>query len=239
MEDYILTLLAINIKKAGYQAKKPIISNVKFSIEPGELIGMIGSNGAGKSTTIKSILDELPFMEGEIEGFENITYSYIPERPVFYQELTLWEHFEFVAAVESLGESNLSYAKEILKRFHLFDRMHEFPETFSKGMQQKGMITLALFTKPNLLIIDEPFMGLDPGSTNLFLNMLEEEQANGVGILMCTHILDTAERICDSFIVIEKGTVKAQGTFDEVLMQCRVTDNSLYSCISMEEINVE
>lgn len=231
MGGYIVTLLAINIKKGGYQAKKPVISNIKFSIEPGKLIGMIGSNGAGKSTTIKSILGELPSMEGEIKGFEDITYSYIPERPVFYQELTLWEHFEFVAAVECLEESNLSYAKEILKRFHLLDRIHEFPETFSKGMQQKGMITLALFTRPDLLIIDEPFMGLDPGSTRLFLNMIEEEQANGVGILMCTHILDTAERICDSFVVIEEGTMKAKGTLSEVLTQCGATDNSLYSCI--------
>ncbi len=234
-----MTLLAIKIKKGGYQTKKPIISNIKFSIEPGKLIGMIGSNGAGKSTTIKSILGELPFMEGEIDSFENIKYSYIPERPVFYQELTLWEHFEFVAAVEELGESKLSYAKEILKRFHLFDRIHEFPEAFSKGMQQKAMITLAFFTKPDLLIIDEPFMGLDPGSTKLFLNMLEEKQTNGVGILMSTHILDTAERICDSFIVIEKGTMKAKGTLSEVLSQCGVEDNSLYSCISMEENNIE
>lgn len=144
-----------------------------------------------------------------------------------------------MAAVEELGEVHLSYAKEILKRFHLFDRIHEFPETFSKGMQQKGMITLALFTKPDLLIIDEPFMGLDPGSTRLFLNMLKEIRTNGAGILMCTHILDTAERICNSFIVIEKGTVKAKGTLSEVLSQCGATDNSLYSCISMEEITVE
>lgn len=82
-------------------------------------------------------------------------------------------------------------------------------------------------------------MGLDPGSTRLFLNMIEEKRTNGTGILMCTHILDTAERICNSFIVIEKGTVKAKGTLNEVLSQCGATDNSLYSCISMEEINVE
>lgn len=234
-----MSTLTVNIIKSGYSHENPTISNIEFAIEPGEILGMIGSNGAGKSTTIKSILGEFPFMEGKIEGFENTRYSYIPERPVFYQELTLWEHFEFVAAVEELGESNLSYANEILKKFHLFDRIHEFPETFSKGMQQKAMITLAFFTKPNLLIIDEPFMGLDPGSTKLFLNMLEEIQTKGVGILMCTHILDTAERICDSFIVIEKGTMKAKGTLSEVLSQCGVEDNSLYSCISMEENNIE
>lgn len=234
-----MSRLTVNIIKSGYSPETPTISNIQFTIEPEEIIGIIGSNGAGKTTTIKSILGVVPFMEGEIEGFENIRYSYIPERPVFYQDLTLWEHFEFVAAVEELNESKLSYAKELLERFLLIERIHEFPETFSKGMQQKAMLALAFFTKPNLLIIDEPFMGLDPGSTKLFLNMLEEIKSNGVGVLMCTHILDIAERICDSFIVIEKGTMKAKGKLNDVLAQCGAADNSLYSCISMEENNNE
>lgn len=234
-----MTLIKININQAGYQANQPTISNIQFQVKRGELIGLIGSNGAGKSTTIKSILGELPFIDGEINGLEHITYAYIPERPVFYQELTLWEHFEFVSAVESLSESNLTYAKEILQKLRLLSHLHEFPDTFSKGMQQKGMIALALFTNPDLLIIDEPFMGLDPGSTTLFLHLMEEERANGTGILMCTHILDTAERICDGFVVIEKGTVKANGTLNEVLAQCQALENNLYACISVEEDDSE
>ena len=158
---------------------------------------------------------------------------------MFYQELTLWEHFEFINAVEKLDETNLIQAKEILKKFHLAERIHEFPGTFSKGMQQKSMIAMALFTNPQLLIIDEPFMELDPGSTRLLLMMLEEERKKGTGILMCTHILDTAQRVCDSFVIIEKGTMKAAGTLDEVLAQCGVEDGSLYSCISMEEQGIE
>lgn len=229
-----MALIDININQAGYQADQTTISNIQFQVKRGELIGIIGSNGAGKSTTIKSILGELPFIDGEINGLEHITYAYIPERPVFYQELTLWEHFEFVNAVENLTDNNLTYAKDILRKFYLINQLHEFPETFSKGMQQKAMIALALFTNPDLLIIDEPFMGLDPGSTTLFLNMIEEVRADGTGILMCTHILDTAERICDGFVVIEKGTVKANGTLREVLTQCQAQENSLYACISVE-----
>lgn len=151
----------------------------------------------------------------------------------------MWEHFEFVAAVEQLGESSLEYAIEILKKFRLSGRVHEFPDTFSKGMQQKGMIALALFTKPDLLIIDEPFMGLDPSSTKLLLDLIEEERAKGTGILMCTHILDTAQRVCDSFIIIEKGTMKAVGTLDEILAECGAEDGSLYSCISDEDDSSE
>lgn len=229
-----MSLLDVCIGKAGYELEREVISDVNFSLRPSELVGMIGSNGAGKSTTIKAILSQLTFIEGKINRKEGSTYSYIPERPIFYQELTLWEHFEFVAAVEELDEASLLYAKEILKKFRLLDSLHEFPGTFSKGMQQKGMIALALFTQPDLLIIDEPFMGLDPSSTKLLLNLLEIERERGTGILMCTHILDTAQRVCDSFVIIENGTMKAAGTLNEVLVQCGAEDGNLYSCISIE-----
>ncbi|GIN98796.1 putative ABC transporter ATP-binding protein YthP [Siminovitchia terrae] len=230
-----MPILTVDINKAGYKAQEPVISQVGFKLERSSLTGMIGANGAGKSTTIKAILQELPFVEGNVARKDGTSYSYIPERPIFYDELTLWEHFEFVAAVEQLSEGHLSYAKSLLEKFRLADRIHEFPSTFSKGMQQKGMISLALFTKPDLLIIDEPFMGLDPGSTKMLLDMLDEEKKKGTGILMCTHILDTAQRICDSFIVIEQGTVKACGTLDEVLAKCGAEDGSLYSCIDMAD----
>ncbi|RST57251.1 ABC transporter ATP-binding protein [Siminovitchia terrae] len=230
-----MPILTVDINKAGYKAQEPVISQVGFKLERSSLTGMIGANGAGKSTTIKAILQELPFVEGNVARKDGTSYSYIPERPIFYDELTLWEHFEFVAAVEQLSEGHLSYAKSLLEKFRLADRIHEFPSTFSKGMQQKGMISLALFTKPDLLIIDEPFMGLDPGSTKMLLDMLDEEKKKGTGILMCTHILDTAQRICDSFIVIEQGTVRACGTLDEVLAKCGAEDGSLYSCIDMAD----
>lgn len=233
--DVPLTLLDVDLKNAGYESGKAAVSDVHFFIHSSELVGMIGSNGAGKSTTIKAILSQLPFVEGKVKRKKGSTYSYIPERPVYYHELTLWEHFEFVAAVEKLNESSLLYAKDILKKIRLLKNIHEFPSTFSKGMQQKGMIALALFTKPDLLIIDEPFMGLDPGATRLLLEMLEEEKAKGTGILMCTHILDTAQRICDSFVIIEKGTMKAKGTLSEVLTSCNAEDGSLYSCIADED----
>lgn len=230
-----MALLTVDIEQAGYKPQDAVISQVAFKLERSCLTGMIGANGAGKSTTIKAILQELPFVEGNVIKKEGTTYSYIPERPIFYDELTLWEHFEFVAAVEQLGEEHLTYAKSLLKKFRLAERVHEFPATFSKGMQQKGMIALAMFTNPDLLIIDEPFMGLDPGSTKLLLDMLEEEKEKGTGILMCTHILDTAQRVCDSFVVIEHGTVKACGKLTEVLTKCGAEDGSLYSCITVAD----
>lgn len=230
-----MDILTVDISEAGYQHEKTVISKIQFKIAQSQLVGMIGANGAGKSTTIKAILGQLAFLKGHISDLEQIRYSYIPEHPVFYQELTLWEHFEFISAVEGLGDEQLRVAKELLKKFHLAGREHDFPGTFSKGMQQKSMIAMALFTNPQLLIIDEPFMGLDPASTRLLLMMLDAEREKGTGILMCTHILDTAQKVCDSFVIIEKGTMKAAGTLEEVFEQCEVDDDSLYSCISMGE----
>lgn len=230
-----LSLIHVQINKAGYDQEMDTIHDVNFSIGRAQLVGMIGANGAGKSTTIKAMLNELLDIEGDIQRADGITYSYIPERPVYYDELTLWEHFEFVAAVENLDEHYLQSAKELLRTFRLHDHLHEFPHTFSKGMQQKGMIALALFSSPELLIIDEPFMGLDPKSTKLFLHLLDEERKKGTGILMCTHILDTAQRVCDSFIVMENGTMKANGSLQEVLDLCGATDGSLYSCIDEDD----
>lgn len=230
-----MEIMHVDIQEAGYEKDVATIHNVRFSIEPAQLVGMVGANGAGKSTTIKAMLDQLVYVKGQIQKDHQMTYSYIPERPVYYDELTLWEHIEFVAAVEGLGEQQIDYARDLLRTFRLYTHRHEFPHSFSKGMQQKGMITLALFSQPEFLIIDEPFMGLDPSSTKILLELLEKEKEKGTAILMCTHVLDTAQRVCDSFVVMEKGTLKAKGRLSEVLETCGATDGSLYSCIDEGE----
>ncbi|TYS19866.1 ABC transporter ATP-binding protein [Rossellomorea vietnamensis] len=231
-----MTILKVDIEQGGYEAGKSLIHNVAFSISSGSILGMIGSNGAGKSTTIKGMLGLLPFMEGETDIAEDVTYSYIPERPIYYDELTLWEHIDFVGSVEKIPQNIYKQrGEELLKKYRLFDHAHQFPSTFSKGMQQKGMIVLALLTEPQLLIIDEPFIGLDPNATQLMLRSLEEERSRGAGILMCTHVLDTAQRICDEFVVIDQGTMLASGPLEKVLKECGAEGGSLYDCIPDEE----
>jgi ABC-2 type transport system ATP-binding protein len=231
-----MNILNVDISKGGYETGTPLIHSISFSIKSGKILGMIGSNGAGKSTTIKGMLGLLPFMEGKSDISEGISYSYIPERPIYYDELTLWEHIEFVGTVEKIPQAVYKQkGEELLRKYRLFEHAHQFPTTFSKGMQQKGMIALALLTEPQLLIIDEPFIGLDPNATKLMLKSLEEEKARGAGILMCTHVLDTAQRICDDFVVINKGSLIAAGNLEEVLKECGAEGGSLYDCIPDEE----
>ncbi|MED3570735.1 ABC transporter ATP-binding protein [Cytobacillus praedii] len=229
-----MTLLNVDIQSAGYDKEKEIINNIHFNIKEGELIGLIGPNGAGKSTTIKSILGLLENKEGEISLRENTKYSYVPERPVFYDELTLWEHLDFIAAVEALPDKEYKEkAKDLLEQYKLMEHAHEYPSKYSKGMQQKAMLILAMITSPKVYIIDEPFIGLDPNAMKLFLKLIETEQKRGAGILMSTHVLDTAEKVCDRFLMIHKGQLKAAGTLKDIREQCNLPDGSLYDCFHL------
>ncbi len=229
-----MSLLEVEIQSAGYEQKKEIIREINFTIEKGELVGLIGPNGAGKSTTIKSLLGLIEHLEGTISYIDGITYSYLPERPIFYDELTLWEHLDFVAAVEGLEEKEYKQkANELLNMYKLAEHAHENPTKYSKGMQQKAMLILAMITNPSLYIIDEPFMGLDPNAMKLFLGSMEIEQKRGAGILMSTHVLDTAEKICDRFLMIHNGQLVAKGTLEEIREQCQLPDGSLYDCFHL------
>ncbi|MEH6943470.1 ABC transporter ATP-binding protein [Bacillus sp. JJ722] len=226
-----MSLLSVNIKEAGYVKDEAMIRNIHFSVEKSELIGLIGANGAGKSTTIKGIQQLLPFCEGEIKKETDVLMSYIPERPVFYDELTLQEHIDFLAAVEEIPD-NIVWERitPLLEQFKMLKHVHELPATYSKGMQQKAMIILALMTEPAVLIIDEPFIGLDPIATKLLLELIEHEKERGVGILMCTHVLDTAEKICDRFLLIDQGNLAASGTLEDFQQKCHLPQASLFEC---------
>jgi ABC-2 type transport system ATP-binding protein len=226
-----MSLLTVDIKQAGYEKNQSIIKDIRFSLEKGELIGLIGPNGAGKSTTIKTILGLMDFMEGEAVFQYKEKYAYIPERPIFYDEMTLWEHLDFVAAVEELDQMEYKEkVKELLHIYKLHDAAHQLPSTFSKGMQQKAMLILALITKPSVYIIDEPFIGLDPSAVKLLLSSIEEERKKGVGIIMSTHVLDTAEKVCDRFLLVNNGVLAASGTLEEIQQQCGLMNGSLFDC---------
>ncbi|WP_449537300.1 ABC transporter ATP-binding protein [Ferdinandcohnia sp. Marseille-Q9671] len=225
-------LLEVAIKDAGYEDSK-VIEDISFTINRGEIVGLIGPNGAGKSTTIKTILGLLENSNGKIDFFNDHTYAYIPERPVFYDELTLWEHLDLAAGVMSIEDNDFhERAEKLLTLFHMEKVRHKLPSTFSKGMQQKVMLLTAFLIKPDIYIIDEPFVGLDPMAMQDLLTLVEMEKQRGAGILMCTHVLDTAEKVCDRFLLVAGGRMKAQGKLEEIRAHSNLPEGSLLRCFN-------
>lgn len=205
----------------------PVVKDVSFTVESGQLVGLIGLNGAGKSTTIKEIIGLLTPYQGEIlidgkslvQDADNYRkkIGFIPETPSLYEELTLKEHLEVVAlAYDLTWDQAWSRVQGLLTVFRLDEKLDWFPVHFSKGMKQKVMIICAFMVEPSLLIVDEPFLGLDPIAISDLVNLLEEEKAKGTSILMSTHVLDSAEKMCDSFVILHQGQVRATGNLEEL-----------------------
>ena len=230
-------VLKIENLSGGYNRKK-IIENINIEIPKGSITALIGLNGAGKSTTIKHILGLLRPMDGEIkvngitirENNEKYrkSISYIPESPVLYDELTLEEHINLTAMAYGLNMKEAwEKADVLLKLFKLSDKKKFFPVHFSKGMKQKVMIICSFLVEPNLYIIDEPFLGLDPIAINDLINLMCEKRDSGASILMSTHILATAEKYCDNFIIIHEGKILASGKLSDLRKEFNMPDASL------------
>jgi len=221
-----MSVLEVQHVTGGY-TRKPVIKDLSFTIGKGELVGLIGLNGAGKSTTIKHIIGTMLPKEGDIR-LNGVTlkedtdkyrtsFSYIPETPVLYDELTLREHLALTAMAYGLDEATLAARSELLlKEFRMEKRLNWFPSHFSKGMRQKVMIMCAFLVNPSLYIIDEPFVGLDPLGIQSLLDQIDGKKKEGASILMSTHILSTAEKHCDRIILLHEGRVRAQGTMNDL-----------------------
>lgn len=204
--------MEIHIQKAGYNTNEPCIKNIVFSIEPSEIVGLIGGNGAGKSTTIQSMLGVIPYFEGDISI---PSYGYVPERPLLYEHFTLREHLQFLID-EFHDETLWQKAEQLLLLFQIDKRLDDLPIYFSKGMQQKVMLVLAFLVERPLYILDEPFMGLDPRAIRELLMLINERKQQGASFLLCTHQLEMAEKLCDRFLLLHEGQLQAQGTLSEL-----------------------
>ncbi|WP_099351936.1 ABC transporter ATP-binding protein [Fredinandcohnia onubensis] len=226
-------LLEVSIQDSGYEENNKIVEDLSFSINRGEIVGLIGPNGAGKSTTIKTILGLLENTNSKIDFINNHTYAYIPERPVFYDELTLWEHLDLAAGVMEIEDSQFNKrAMKLVNLFHMEKVIHKLPSTFSKGMQQKVMLITAFLIKPDIYIIDEPFVGLDPMAMQDFLTLIDDEKKRGAGILMSTHVLDTAEKVCDRFLLVASGRLKAEGNLENIRTEANLPEAALLQCFN-------
>jgi ABC-2 type transport system ATP-binding protein len=231
-------ILQVNTLYGGYLPGKPVLHDITFSVKQGEMIGLIGLNGAGKSTTIKNILGLLMPQKGKIriQGktlqedplLYRSAYAYVPESPELYEELTIREHLELTGMAYGMSkEVYTARSQALLQEFQMIEKLNSFSSQLSKGMKQKVMIMNAFLIEPSLYIIDEPFLGLDPLAIRSLLELMVKMKRKGASFLISSHILATIEKYCDRFIVLHKGNIAAQGDLDEIRLQTGMPGASL------------
>jgi ABC-2 type transport system ATP-binding protein len=234
----VSVLLQIENLFGGYLPGKSIIQNVNLSVAPGNMVGLIGLNGAGKSTTIKHILGLLEPHKGtiRIQGKtleENplsyrAAYAYVPEQPELYDELTVSEHLELTARAYGVNRTQyLHRVEHLAEAFQMKGKLQQFSWQLSKGMRQKVMLMNAFIVEPSLYIIDEPFLGLDPLAMRALLELMNSCKQKGAGFLVSSHILSTLERYCDSYVLLHEGTILTQGTLEQLRMSSGMPQASL------------
>lgn len=207
--------------------EKKAVDNLSLHICPGEIYGFIGHNGAGKTTTIKSCCGILQFEEGDvyINGISvkedplscKRELAYIPDNPDLYDYMTGIQFIHFVADVFGVSEEKRQERiRKYADMFQLTDDLSQPISAYSHGMKQKLAIISALVHEPKLIIMDEPFVGLDPKASHLLKETMRELCSNGVAIFFSTHVLEVAEKLCDKVAIIKDGKLIKSGIMEEV-----------------------
>ena len=220
-------MLEIKNLTKSYDGKTNAVSDLSLTINDGEIFGFIGHNGAGKTTTIKCVVGILAFEAGDvlIDGKSIKEYpieckkiiAYIPDNPDLYEQLTAIQYLNFISDIYEISKDErkeliLKYAKV----FKLEDNLNDLVSSLSHGMKQKLALISAFIRKPKLLILDEPFVGLDPKASHDVKELMKELCASGSSIFFSTHVLEVAEKLCDRVGIIKNGELITLGTVEEV-----------------------
>jgi len=214
------------------------VDNLNITVGKGELFGFIGPNGAGKTTTIKIMGGILAPTDGtvSIAGIPmdrepekaKSKIGFIPDRPYLYEKLTGMEFLKFTADLYNVDENAFfRKAEETLSMFSLTDWPNELIESYSHGMKQRLIMAAALLHEPEVIIVDEPTVGLDPAAVKLMKDLFKGLTQQGISIFMSTHTLKVAEDICDRIGVIHRGKLIATGTTEDLQREAHVTDADL------------
>lgn len=204
---------------------QPALRGVSFSVRHGETLGLIGANGAGKSTCIRLLMDFIRPDRGCItldgrgpaESSLRHDIGYLPEIASFPSSLTILDMLRFVGATHRIPKAPLAEQSERwLRALELWDARKRPIRTFSKGMQQRASFVLALVHDPSLLILDEPMSGLDPIGRASIANLIHDLKGQGKTILFCTHILEDVDRLADRLLILHKGEKRFEGTSAEL-----------------------
>ncbi|RCK81740.1 MAG: ABC transporter, ATP-binding protein [Candidatus Ozemobacter sibiricus] len=234
--DPVIVLKDIRKRYGTFEALK----GIDLTIPAGELFGFLGPNGAGKTTLIRILTGILKPTTGTVTigGADLLTQpeiaksriGYVPDRPYLYEKLTPLEYFDFVAGLYALPEGQARQrGEEMLHRFTLWEWRDELIESFSHGMKQKVAMSAALLHDPDILVVDEPTVGLDPRSVKIVRDFFKDLVRRGKTIFLTTHTLSVAEDLCDRIGIIHHGTLVALGTIDALREQARSPGSDLES----------
>lgn len=219
-------MLDIRNYSKTYGEGKKAADNVSLSVMSGDIYGFIGHNGAGKSTTIRAVVGVLDFTEGEIyiDGHsvkddplacKRVT-AYIPDNPDLYENLTGIQYLNFIADVFGISaEEREGRIRKYADLFEITDALGDLIGSYSHGMKQKVAIISALIHNPRLLVLDEPFVGLDPKAAFTLKEIMHEMCGNGAAVFFSTHVLDVAEKLCNKVAIIKQGRILFSGTMEE------------------------
>ncbi len=220
-------MLRISNFSKSYGKNKKAVDNLSLEVEQGDIYGFIGHNGAGKTTTIRAVAGVLDFEEGEItiDGISILKdpvackqqIAYIPDNPDLYEHLTGIGYLNFISDIYGVSRSD----REVLisrysEAFELTGNLGDSIASYSHGMKQKLAIIAALVHRPNLLILDEPFVGLDPKASHTLKTIMAQLCQEGSAIFFSTHVLEVAEKLCNKIAIIKGGRLVSCGTTQEV-----------------------
>lgn len=223
-----MMLLKIDKITKSYDAKHKAIDKVYLEIDQGDIFGFIGHNGAGKTTTLKCITGILSIDEGDvyINGISlkkepikcKQLIAYIPDNPNIYPYLSGWNYINFICDMYGVNKENRkTRVEKYAKLFDIESKLDDKISNYSNGMKQKIIIVAALAHEPDILILDEPFIGLDPESIYNLKGILREYSNSGHAVLFSSHVLDIVESLCNKIAIIKKGKIVVSGSKDEVI----------------------
>jgi ABC-2 type transport system ATP-binding protein len=224
--------LAVSALSKSFGAVQAV-RDVSFEVYPGEIFGLLGPNGSGKTTTLRMILDifspdggTVQVLGGSLDARRKDRIGYLPEERGLYKDIRLDRVLVYLATLKGLDAAEAeSRLRPWLERLDLWEHRHKQVQELSKGMQQKAQVVATLLHEPDLIIVDEPFSGLDPVNTRLVMGILEDLRARGRTVIMSTHQMHQVEALCGRIALIHRGEVLLYGEVDEI--RRRFADNSL------------
>lgn len=242
-------MLSIKNLTKTYKGGKKAVSNLNIEVESGDIYGFIGHNGAGKTTTIKAVVGIIDFEEGEIHinGISvkdnplacKSCIAYIPDNPDLYEYLTGIQYLNFIADIFQISKSDREKRiKTYADAFEITSSLGDLISSYSHGMKQKLAIISALIHEPKLMILDEPFVGLDPKAALTLKNMMHDMCRKGNAIFFSTHVLDVAEKLCNKIAIIKNGELIASGDI-ETLTKGESLESVFMEVVSNAETNSE